>query len=116
PSTLAGPNAGSVPYTSDIAYNQHQAYHGVEALDWSHRVGFSWSPYSNGKTVIRGGFGLFYDSPPTGLVDGPNGPLGNPPVSVTIRVRPTTGTLPFDPTTNGSVYAYTQSAQAFNTG
>jgi hypothetical protein len=116
PSTLAGANSGNVPYTTDIAFNQHQAYHGVDALDWSPRIGFSWSPYSNGKTVISGGFGLFYDNPPAGLVDGPNGPLGNPPVSVTIRVRPTTGTLPFDPGTNGSVNQWTQSAQAFNTG
>src|SRR5271157_2843788 len=108
--------SGSIPYTADIAYNQHQAYHGVDGVDWSPRIGFSWSPYSNGKTVVSGGFGLFYDNPPAGLVDGPEGPLGNPPVSVTIRVRPATGTLPFDPTTNGSVYAWTQSAQAFNTG
>jgi len=26
PSVVAGANAGNVPYTSDIKYNQHQAY------------------------------------------------------------------------------------------
>jgi Carboxypeptidase regulatory-like domain len=115
-SVLAGANAGNIPYTSDIAYNQHQAYHGVDGLDWSPRFGFSWSPFHSSKQVISGGFGLFYDSPPAGMVDGPNGPLGDPPVSVMLRVRPATGTLAFDPSTNGSVYTWTQSAQAFNSG
>jgi hypothetical protein len=63
--------------------------------------------------VISGGFGLFYDNPPAGMVDDL---LANPPVSVAIRVRPPTGTLPFDPGTNGSVYTWNQSAQAFNAG
>ncbi len=113
PSVEAGANAGNVPYTDDIKFNQHQAYSGVDNLDWSPRFGFSWSPRGTGKQVISGGFGLFYDSPPAGLVDDL---LANPPVSVAIRVRPATGTPAFDPGPNGSEATWSQSAAAFNNG
>jgi hypothetical protein len=113
PSVTAGAGAGDVPYTSDIASNQHQAYHGVDNLDWAPRFGFSWSPRGSGKQVISGGFGLFYDNPPAGLVDNL---LANPPVSVAIRVRPLTGTPAFDPGPNGSASTWSQSAAAFNSG
>ncbi|MGB8889168.1 MAG: hypothetical protein WCC87_20745 [Candidatus Korobacteraceae bacterium] len=106
-------NPGNVPYNADIATGLHQAYRGVDGINPSPRFGFSWSPNAGGKTVVSGGFGLFYDSPPAGLVDDL---LGNPPVAVAIRVRPSNGVLWADPGPNGGAAVYQQSASAFNSG
>jgi len=111
-STLASvtsANPGTVPYSSDILYNQHQAFQSVDAIDLSPRIGFSWSPGKDNKTMISGGFGIFYDSPPEGLVDDL---LSNPPVVVDLRVRPAAGTLPFDPA--GGAATWAASAAAFS--
>lgn len=113
PSYQAGAGAGDVPYTSDISYNQHSAFPGVDSLTVSPRFGFSWSPRNTNNTVISGGFGIFYDSPPAGLV---SNILSNPPISAMFRVRPSAGTPALDPGPNGSAAVYEASAAAFRTG
>jgi len=107
--SFSNANPGSVPYSADITPGQHQAYPGVDALVYSPRIGFSWSPGGNHKTVVSGGFMLAYDNPPAGLVDDL---LGNPPVAVAIRVRPSAGTLPFD--SAGGAATWQASANAFS--
>jgi TonB dependent receptor len=105
--TVAG--NGNVPYSADIATGLHYAYPGVDRVDWSPRLGFSYSPGTSGKTVISGGAGMFYDNVAAGLVDTL---LTNPPSTVAIRVRPAGGVLPFDPASGAATFR--ASAEAFN--
>jgi Carboxypeptidase regulatory-like domain len=109
--SMTSSSQGNVPYSSDIAYNQHQAFPGVDAVNVSPRLGFSWSPGKDSKTVVSGGFGIFYDPLPAGLVDNL---LANPPAAVAIRVRPAAGVLPFDPGPKGGPAILAASQQAFS--
>jgi len=109
--SVTSANPGSVPYSADLNYGQHQAYPGVDALNLLPSEGFSWSPMKDGKTVISGGFGLFYDNEPATLVDDL---LQNAPSTVALRVKPAAGVLPFDPGPNGGAAIFQASANAFS--
>jgi hypothetical protein len=113
-STLASATSttpGNVPFSADLNYGQHTAYPSTDGLNIAPSVGFSWSPAKNGKTVISGGFGVFYDNAPSGLVDDLT---ANPPASVALRVRPAAGILPFDSGPSGGAAVFAASANAFN--
>jgi hypothetical protein len=117
----AGNDPTVVPYNAadsgDIASGLHASYHGVDAVNWSPRVGFSWSPKRfNNSLVVSGGFGLFPDSPAAGLVDDL---LGDPPNSVLLRVKNVAaGGVPvFDTTSpNNPSATFLASGAAFNSG
>jgi hypothetical protein len=104
-------NPGSVPYASDLSIGRHQAFDGTDAINVAPSIGFSWSPFKDNKTVISGGFGVFYDNPAAGMVDNL---LANPPVAVAIRVRPSAGVPVFDPGPAGGAAIWQASANAFN--
>jgi hypothetical protein len=40
-----------------------QQVYGSDNNSWAGRFGFSWDPLGKSKTVIRGGYGMFYDRP-----------------------------------------------------
>ena len=60
------PNAA---YNTQINANLHQIFRSVDSIDFAPRFGFAWSPGGSDKTVVRGGFGIFYDAFPAVLGD-----------------------------------------------
>ncbi len=37
--------------------------------DWAPRIGFAWDPWNTAKTVLRGGYGVYYDQALIGIVE-----------------------------------------------
>jgi Carboxypeptidase regulatory-like domain len=49
------------PYNQAIRTGLHQALPNYQNISWQPRVGFAWQPHGQGRTVIRGGVGMFSD-------------------------------------------------------
>jgi carboxypeptidase family protein len=74
------------------------AIYATEKNNWQPRAGISWDPSGDGKAIVRGGFGLYFDQPLVGIFE--QNAFTNPPYVNTVSVtnasmsNPSAGSLP----------------------
>ena len=76
-------NTADGAYNAQIKSGQSLAFNNYLKFMIEPRVGFTWSPSSTSKTVVRGGFGVFTDVFPGTIADTM---LDNPPITTSFTV------------------------------
>jgi hypothetical protein len=63
---------GNSAFVSAVPATAPRGFFSPENL-FAPRLSFAWSPFNNDKTVVRGGFGIFYDKPEGNIIFGQPG-------------------------------------------
>lgn len=109
-------HGASIPYNQSILTGNTNAINDVEKVTVQPRIGFAYTPFgSSGKTVIRGGAGLFSDTP---VISAFSRFTSNAPNTSTFTLTPSgTSSYTVQPGLAGSSYAsLAKSNTAFQNG